>query len=167
MSDPHSQRILILDFGSQTTQLIARRVREAGVYCELHSWDTPVEEIRRFAPRGIILSGGPQSVTLTETPRAPKEIFDMQIPVLGICYGQQAMAAQLGGKVEAGDKREFGYARVRMHGHSKLFHDLRDETQDTGAEWLHVWMSHGDRVTELPPGFKVIAETPAAPFAGI
>ncbi|OGI51012.1 MAG: glutamine-hydrolyzing GMP synthase [Candidatus Muproteobacteria bacterium RIFCSPHIGHO2_12_FULL_60_33] len=167
MTDPHSQKILILDFGSQYTQLIARRVREAGVYCELHSWDSPLEEIRQFAPRGIILSGGPESVTLAETPRAPKEIFDMKIPILGICYGQQTMAAQLGGAVEAGDKREFGYARVRMHGHSKLFRDLRDEKEASGAEWLHVWMSHGDRVTQLPPGFKVIAETPAAPFAGI
>jgi GMP synthase (glutamine-hydrolysing) len=167
MTDPHSQRILILDFGSQTTQLIARRVREAGVYCELYSHDTPVEEIRKFAPRGIVLSGGPESVTEAETPRAPREIFDMKIPILGICYGQQTMAAQLGGVVEAGDKREFGYARVRMHGHSKLFHDLRDEKEDSGAEWLHVWMSHGDRVTQLPAGFKVIAETPTAPFAGI
>src|SRR3989338_7908311 len=167
MTDPHSQKILILDFGSQYTQLIARRVREDGVYCELHSWDSPLEEIRQFAPRGIILSGGPESVTLAETPRAPKEIFDMKIPILGICYGQQTMAAQLGGAVEAGDKREFGYARVRMHGHSKLFRDLRDEKEASGAEWLHVWMSPGDRVTQLPPGFKVIAETPAAPFAGI
>ena len=167
MTDPHSQRILILDFGSQYTQLIARRVREAGVYCELFSYDTPAEEIRKFAPRGIILSGGPESVTLTDTPRAPKEIFDMKVPILGICYGQQTMAAQLGGTVEPGDKREFGYARVRMHGHSKLFRDLRDEKESSGAEWLHVWMSHGDRVTQLPAGFKVIADTPAAPFAGI
>jgi len=167
MTDPHSQKILILDFGAQYAQLIARRVREAGVYCELYSYDTPVEEIRKFAPRGIILSGGPESVTLDETPRAPREIFDMKVPILGICYGQQTMAAQLGGTVEAGDKREFGYARVRMHGHSKLFRDLRDEKEESGAEWLHVWMSHGDRVTKLPPGFKVIAETAAAPFAGI
>ena len=167
MTDPHSQKILILDFGAQYAQLIARRVREAGVYCELYSYDTPVEEIRKFAPRGIILSSGPESVTLDETPRAPREIFDMKVPILGICYGQQTMAAQLGGTVEAGDKREFGYARVRMHGHSKLFRDLRDEKEASGAEWLHVWMSHGDRVTQLPPGFKVIAETPAAPFAGI
>ena len=167
MTDPHSQRILILDFGSQYTQLIARRVREAGVYCELYSYDTPIEEIRQFSPRGIILSGGPESVTQAETPRAPKEIFEMNIPILGICYGQQTMAAQLGGVVEAGDKREFGYARVRMHGHSKLFRDLRDEREESGAEWLHVWMSHGDKVTRLPPGFKIIAETASAPFAGI
>ena len=167
MTDPHSQRILILDFGAQYTQLIARRVREAGVYCELYSYDTPIEEIRKFAPRGIILSGGPESVTLAETPRAPQEIFSMGVPVLGICYGQQTMAAQLGGAVEAGDKREFGYARVRMHGHSKLFRDIRDERTDDGAEWLHVWMSHGDKVTRLPPGFRMIAETASAPFAGI
>jgi GMP synthase (glutamine-hydrolysing) len=167
MTDPHSQKILILDFGAQYTQLIARRVREAGVYCELHSYDTPIEEIRKFAPRGIILSGGPESVTLSETPRAPQEIFDMKVPILGICYGQQTMAAQLGGAVEAGEKREFGYARVRMHGHSKLFRDIRDERMDDGAEWLHVWMSHGDKVTRLPPGFRVIAETASAPLAGI
>ena len=167
MSDPHSQKILILDFGAQYTQLIARRVREAGVYCELYSYDTPFEEIRKFAPRGIILSGGPESVTQDETPRAPKEIFDMKIPILGICYGQQTMAAQLGGQVEPGDQREFGYARVRMHGHSKLFRDLRDEQEESGASFLHVWMSHGDRVSKLPPGFKVIADTSAAPFAGI
>ena len=165
--DPHSQKILILDFGSQYTQLIARRVREAGVYCEIHPYDTPAEEIRKFAPRGVILSGGPESVTLAETPRAPREIFELRVPILGICYGQQTMAAQLGGVVEAGEKREFGYARVRLHGHSKLFKGVRDETGDDGAEYLHVWMSHGDRVTRLPPGFKVIAETAAAPFAGI
>ena len=167
MTDPHSQKILILDFGAQYTQLIARRVREAGVYCELYSHDTPAEEIRKFAPRGIILSGGPESVTLDETPRAPQEIFDMKIPVLGICYGQQTMAAQLGGAVEAGEKREFGYARVRMHGHSKLFREIRDERMDDGSEWLHVWMSHGDKVTRLPPGFRMIAETASAPLAGI
>jgi GMP synthase (glutamine-hydrolysing) len=167
MTDPHSQKILILDFGSQYTQLIARRVREAGVYCELYSWDAPIGEIRKFAPRGIILSGGPESVTLAAAPRAPQEIFDMKVPILGICYGQQTMAAQLGGEVQGSDQREFGYARVRMHGHSRLFRDIRDERMDDGSEWLHVWMSHGDRVTRLPPGFNVIAETAAAPFAGI
>jgi GMP synthase (glutamine-hydrolysing) len=167
MTDPHSQKILILDFGSQYSQLIARRVREAGVYCELYSWDIPIEEIRKFAPRGIILSGGPESVTLAGAPRAPQEIFDMKVPILGICYGQQTMAAQLGGEVQGSDHREFGYARVRMHGHSRLFRDIRDEHMDDGSEWLHVWMSHGDRVTKLPPGFKVIAETASAPCAGI
>jgi GMP synthase (glutamine-hydrolysing) len=167
MTDPHSQKILILDFGAQYAQLIARRVREAGVYCELYSFDTPIEEIRAFQPRGIILSGGPESVTEAWTPRAPQEIFALGVPILGICYGQQTMAAQLGGAVEAGAKREFGYARVRMHGHSKLFRDIRDERTDDGAEYLHVWMSHGDKVTRLPPGFKVIAATDSAPLAGI
>jgi len=167
MTDPHSQKILILDFGSQYTQLIARRVREAGVYCEIHPYDMSDAALRAFAPRGIILSGGPESVTFAETPRASAAVFAHGVPVLGICYGQQTMAAQLGGTVEAGTQREFGYARVRMHGHSKLFRDLRDEKDDTGAEWLHVWMSHGDKVTKLPPGFRVVAETPAAPFAGI
>ncbi|BAU48156.1 GMP synthase [Sulfurifustis variabilis] len=167
MTDPHSQRILILDFGSQYTQLIARRVREAGVYCEIHAFDITPEALRDFAPRGVILSGGPETVTLAETPRAPAAVFELGVPVLGICYGQQAMAAQLGGQVEGSDHREFGYARVRMHGHSRLFRGLRDERADDGAEYLHVWMSHGDRVTALPPGFRIIAETGAAPFAGI
>jgi GMP synthase (glutamine-hydrolysing) len=167
VTDPHSQKILILDFGAQYVQLIARRVREAGVYCEIYPFDISDEELKKFAPRGIILSGGPESVTEAETPRAPQAVFELGVPVLGICYGQQTMAAQLGGKVETGDRREFGYARVRMHGHSRLFRDIRDERDPDGAEWLHVWMSHGDRVTVLPPGFKVIAETPDAPFAGI
>jgi GMP synthase (glutamine-hydrolysing) len=167
MTDPHSQKILILDFGAQYVQLIARRVREAGVYCEIYPYDISDAELKAFAPRGIILSGGPESVTFAETPRAPQTVFELGVPVLGICYGQQTMAAQLGGAVEAGAKREFGYARVRMHGHSKLFRDLRDERDDEGREWLHVWMSHGDKVAKLPPGFRIIAETPAAPFAGI
>ena len=168
MTDPHSQRILVLDFGSQYTQLIARRVREAGVYCEIYPYDTPAADIERFAPRGLILSGGPETVTLSETPRAPDVVFKLNVPVLGICYGQQTMAAQLGGQVESSDKREFGYAKVRMHGHSKLFDGLRDESEGPGKpEWLHVWMSHGDRVTRLPTGFKIIAETSHAPFAGI
>jgi GMP synthase (glutamine-hydrolysing) len=165
--DPHADRILILDFGSQTTQLIARRVREAGVYCEIYSYDIAESELRAFAPRGVILSGGPESVTQSDTPRAPETVFTLGVPVLGICYGQQTMAAQLGGRVESGDKREFGYARVRMHGHSRLFRDMRDERGESGAEYLHVWMSHGDRVTRLPTGFQVVAETGAAPFAGI
>ena len=166
--DPHSQRILVLDFGSQYTQLIARRVREAGVYCEIYPYDTPSDDIRRFAPRGVILSGGPETVTLAETPRAPDAVFGLNVPVLGICYGQQTMAAQLSGQVESSEQREFGYAKVRMHGHSKLFQGLRDESEGPGKpEWLHVWMSHGDRVTRLPPGFRVIAETTHAPFAGI
>jgi GMP synthase (glutamine-hydrolysing) len=167
MTDPHSQKILILDFGSQFTQLIARRVREAGVYCEIYPFDISDNELKAFAPRGIILSGGPESVTEDETPRAPQLAFDLKVPILGICYGQQTMAAQLGGKVESSEQREFGYAKVRMRGHSKLFKGIRDEAADNGQEFLHVWMSHGDRVTELPPGFKVIAETEHAPCAGI
>jgi len=167
MTDPHSQKILILDFGAQYVQLIARRVREAGVYCEIYPFDITEEELRRFAPRGIILSGGPESVTEEETPRAPQLVFEMGVPVLGICYGQQTMAAQLGFIVEGSDHREFGYAKVRMRGHSKLFKNIRDEVLENGQEFLHVWMSHGDRVTELPPGFKVIAETEHAPYAGI
>jgi len=167
MTDPHSQKILILDFGSQYTQLIARRVREAGVYCEIYPFDISEDDLRRFAPRGVILSGGPESVIEAETPRAPSLVFDLKVPVLGICYGQQTLAAQLGGQVESSEQREFGYAKVRMRGHSKLFKGVRDEVADSGQEFLHVWMSHGDRVTELPPGFRVIAETEHAPFAGI
>ena len=167
MTDPHSQKILILDFGAQYVQLIARRVREAGVYCEIYPYDISDDELRKFAPRGVILSGGPESVTAEETPRAPQLVFELGVPVLGICYGQQTMAAQLGGEVEGSDHREFGYAKVRMRGHSRLFKGIRDEVADNGQEFLHVWMSHGDRVTELPPGFKVIAETEHAPYAGI
>jgi GMP synthase (glutamine-hydrolysing) len=167
MTDPHSQKILILDFGAQYVQLIARRVREAGVYCEIHPFDMSDAAIRAFAPRGVILSGGPASVTADATPRAPQLVFELGVPVLGICYGQQTMAAQLGGTVESSNQREFGYAKVRMHGHSKLFRDVRDEINDQGHEFLHVWMSHGDRVTQLPPGFRIIAESPHAPFAGI
>jgi GMP synthase (glutamine-hydrolysing) len=167
MTDPHSQKILILDFGAQYVQLIARRVRESGVYCEIFPFDVSADEIRAFAPRGVILSGGPESVTAEATPRAPQAVFELGVPVLGICYGQQTMAAQLDGKVESSNHREFGYARVRMHGHSKLFKGIRDEAEASGAEYLHVWMSHGDRVTALPPGFKIIAESPHAPFAGI
>jgi GMP synthase (glutamine-hydrolysing) len=167
MSDPHSERILILDFGSQYTQLIARRVREIGVYCELHPFDMPIEGIKRHAPRGIILSGGPESVTLEQTPRISKEIFEMGVPVLGICYGQQAMAAQLGGQVDGSSHREFGYARVRVLDSSALLRDILDDVSDKGEGLLDVWMSHGDRVTLLPPGFTAIAATDTAPLAGI
>ena len=165
--DPHSQKILILDFGAQYTQLIARRVREAGVYSELYPYDMPIEEIRRFAPRGIILSGGPESVTLQDTPRAHPDIFQLGVPILGICYGMQTMAAQLGGAVETSDKREFGYARVRARGHSQLLTGIQDSLNAEGHGLLDVWMSHGDRVTKLPPGFQAIASTEHAPLAGI
>jgi GMP synthase (glutamine-hydrolysing) len=166
MTDPHSQRILILDFGSQYTQLIARRIREAGVYCELHPWDQDEKILREFAPRGVILSGGPESVTREATPRAPAFVFDLGVPVLGICYGLQTMAAQLGGQVDTSAAREYGYAEVRTH-ESRLLNDIHDRLDDDGVGYLDVWMSHGDKVASLPPGFSVIASTPSAPLAGI
>jgi GMP synthase (glutamine-hydrolysing) len=167
MADIHQHRILILDFGSQYTQLIARRVREAGVYCELHPYDMDAAAIRDFHPRGIILSGGPESVTLTETPRAQQVVFELGVPVLGICYGMQTMAVQLGGGVASSTRREFGYARVRARGHSRLLRDIEDHTSPEGYGLLDVWMSHGDRVEQLPPGFKLIASSDSAPLAGM
>ena len=167
MTDIHQQRILILDFGSQYTQLIARRVREAGVFCELHPYDMDAGAIRAFNPKGIILSGGPESVTLTETPRAQQLVFELGVPVLGICYGMQTMALQLGGAVESSTHREFGYAQVRARGHSRLLRDIEDHTTPEGYGLLDVWMSHGDRVTQLPAGFKMIASTEGAPLAGM
>ena len=161
------QKILILDFGSQYTQLIARRVREANVYCELHSWDVTEDFIREFNPSGIILSGGPNSVYENETPRVPQIVFELDVPVLGICYGMQAMAAQLGGKVEGANVREFGYAEVRAHGHSALFMQIQDRSNPQNHGLLDVWMSHGDKVTELPEGFKIIASNEATPIAAI
>jgi GMP synthase (glutamine-hydrolysing) len=165
--DIHSDRILILDFGSQYTQLIARRVREAGVYSEIHPWDINPEALREFAPSGIILSGGPESVIMTEPPRAADLVFELGVPVLGICYGMQTMAAQLGGRVESADHREFGYAQVRARGHTRLLNDIEDHTTPEGYGLLDVWMSHGDRVTELPPGFRLMASTDSAPIAGM
>ena len=161
------QKILILDFGSQYTQLIARRVRETNVYCELHPYDVTEAFIREFNPQGIILSGGPSSVYEEETPRAPDCVFTLGVPVLGICYGMQTMAAQLGGKVENAHKREFGYAEIRARGHSALLRDIQDRVNDEGHGLLDVWMSHGDKVTELPPSFKIIASNAATPIAGM
>ncbi len=163
----HADRVLILDFGSQYTQLIARRVREAGVYCELHPWDTDAEHIRGFGAKGVILSGGPQSVHEDETPRASEAVFELGVPVLGICYGMQTMAAQLGGEVAASTHREYGYAQVRARGHSRLLRDIEDHASPEGYGLLDVWMSHGDRVDALPPGFHVICETANAPLAGM
>ena len=160
-------RILILDFGAQYSQLIARRVREASVYCELHPNDVSEQFIRDFNPKGIILSGGPSSVYEDETPRAPDCVFTLGVPVLGICYGMQTMAAQLGGQVESAAKREFGYAEVRARGHSVLLRDIQDRANDEGHAFLDVWMSHGDKVTVLPRGFKVIADNTATPNAGM
>ena len=161
------QKILILDFGSQYTQLIARRVRETNVYCELHSWDVDDDFVRDFNPAGIILSGGPNSVYADETPKAPPAVFELGVPVFGICYGMQTMAAQLGGKVENAHQREFGYAEIRAHGHSSLFRDIQDRANDQGHGLLDVWMSHGDKVTALPTGFKVIAANAATPIAAM
>jgi len=161
------QKILILDFGSQYTQLIARRVRETNVYCELHSCEVDSEFIRDFNPAGVILSGGPNSVYEEETLKAPQIVFELGVPVLGICYGMQTMAAQLGGKVESGTVREFGYAEIRAQGHSKLFDGIQDKSNAQGHGLLDVWMSHGDKVTALPPGFSVIASNAATPYAAM
>jgi len=160
-------KILILDFGSQVTQLIARRVREAHVYCEIHPCDVSDEFVRNFGANGIILSGSHASVYEAETDKAPQAVFELGVPVLGICYGMQTMAQQLGGKVEAGAKREFGFAEVRARGHSALFADIQDRTNEQGHGLLEVWMSHGDKVTELPAGFKVIASNDTTPIAGM
>jgi GMP synthase (glutamine-hydrolysing) len=160
-------KILILDFGSQVTQLIARRVREAGVYCELHPHDADEAFIRAFAPKGIILSGSHASVTEEAPPAADPYVFRAGVPVLGICYGMQTMAAQLGGEVENGKVREFGYAEVRARGHSPLLDGIQDRANAEGHGLLDVWMSHGDKVTRLPPGFAVMASNPSCPIAGM
>ena len=166
-TEARHDRILILDFGSQVTQLIARRVRDAGVYCELHAHDVSEDFIRAFAPRGIILSGSHASAYETDTPRAPDAVFELGVPVLGICYGMQTMAAQLGGKVEMGHVREFGYAEVRARGHTRLLDGLEDLRNAQQHGLLKVWMSHGDKVTGLPPGFTVMASTDSCPIAGM
>jgi GMP synthase (glutamine-hydrolysing) len=160
-------KILILDFGSQVTQLIARRVREAGVFSEVHPYDVSEEFIRASGAAGIILSGGPSSVTEGDTPRAPQAVFELGVPVLGICYGMQTMAAQLGGKVENGKVREFGYAEVRARGHTALLKDINDFVTSEGHGMLKVWMSHGDKVIDMPPGFKLMASTDSCPVAGM
>ncbi|MCX4187440.1 glutamine-hydrolyzing GMP synthase [Methylophaga sp. OBS4] len=166
-SNIHDHRILILDFGSQYTQLIARRIREAGVYCELRNPDISEAEIREFNPKGIILSGGPDSTIGEEAPSAPHVVFELGLPILGICYGMQTMASQLGGLVESFEHREFGYAQIRARGHSLLLKDIEDHTTEEGWGMLDVWMSHGDRVARMPEGFKVIASTDSAPIAGM
>ena len=163
----HHEKILILDFGSQYTQLIARRVRELRVYCELHPYDVSEQFIRDFKPGGVILSGGPASVWEESTPRAPALVFELGIPVLGICYGMQTMADQLGGKVESGKVREFGYAEVRARGHTALLKDIQDRVTADGHGLLDVWMSHGDKVIEMPPGFKLMASNSTCPIAGM
>lgn len=165
--DIHAHRILILDFGSQYTQLIARRVRELGVYCELRAFDMTEAEIRAFNPKGIILSGGPETVTVEGTPRAPDCVWTLGVPVFGTCYGMQTMAQQLGGKVEASDVREFGYAEVQLEAPSRFFEGIEDRVDNDGKALLDVWMSHGDKVTVIPEGFKVTASTPSCPVAAM
>jgi GMP synthase (glutamine-hydrolysing) len=164
-------KILILDFGSQVTQLIARRVREAHVFCEVHPCDVGDDWVRQFAAdgtlKGVILSGSHASVYEEATDKAPQAVFELGVPVLGICYGMQTMAHQLGGKVEAGREREFGFASVRARGHTRLLQDIADFSTPEGHGMLNVWMSHGDKVTELPPGFKLMASTDSCPIAGM
>lgn len=165
----HAQKILILDFGSQYTQLIARRIREVGVYSEIYPWDLDEADIRAFNPRGIILSGGPESVTGGDcSPKAPQVVFDLGVPVLGICYGMQTMAEQFGGKVQSSNVREFGYAQVKLHGDNDLFRGICDHVDHSdGAALLDVWMSHGDKVAVLPPGFECVASTASCPIAAM
>jgi GMP synthase (glutamine-hydrolysing) len=160
-------KILILDFGSQVTQLIARRVREAHVYCEIHPNDVSDAFIREFAPKAIILSGSHASTYEEHELRAPQAVWELGVPVLGICYGMFTMAVQLGGQVEASTQREFGYAEVRAHGHTRLLNGIEDFRTAEGHGMLEVWMSHGDKVTALPPGFKLMASTPSCPIAGM
>ena len=167
-TDIYAERILILDFGSQYTQLIARRVREANVYSEIHSWDVDDDFVRQFKPSGIILSGGPESVDREENaPSAPDVVFTLGVPVLGICYGMQTMATQLGGRVENAQQQEFGFAKVRIRGHTSLLRDIEDEVTVEGYGLLDVWMSHGDHVVELPAGFKLMASSDNTPIAGM
>jgi len=167
MTDIHADRILILDFGAQYTQLIARRVRELGVYSEILPWDASPEEIVSFAPKAVILSGGPESVYQTKGPAAPRRVFELNVPVLGICYGMQTMAAELGGEVESSAHREFGAAQVRPTEPSRLLDGLEDNRDSCGRRVLDVWMSHGDRVVTLPRGFKAIGATDNAPLAAM
>jgi GMP synthase (glutamine-hydrolysing) len=168
MLDLHSQKILILDFGSQYTQLIARRIREIGVFSEIRAWDITEEEILQFDPQGIILSGGPESVTDGfDAPRAPECVFNMGLPVLGICYGMQTMAGQLGGKVDTSDVREFGYAQVTVEGESSLLSKIKDHEDNENKALLDVWMSHGDKVVSMPKDFHLMASTPSCPIAGM
>ncbi|HTQ99076.1 MAG TPA: glutamine-hydrolyzing GMP synthase [Candidatus Acidoferrum sp.] len=163
----HQQKILILDFGSQYTQLIARRVREAGVYCEIHHWSCPQEDFTAFAPKGVILSGSPESANLTDSPAVPAHILHSTLPILGICYGMQTLAEQLGGKVEGSNKSEFGYARIEVLGVDSLLTGLDHEIVEGDRHYQDVWMSHGDKVTKLPVGFVCTAATDSAPLAAM
>jgi len=166
MPNIHNDKILILDFGSQYSQLIARRIREIGVYCELLPYDVSIHFIEKFKPNGIILSGGPDTVSQTGSARAPSIIFELCVPILGICYGMQTMAVQLGGDANSAEKAEFGFAKVRARNHSELLRDISDEINLDGHSFLDVWMSHGIEVTKLPTGFELIASTDNCPIAG-
>ncbi len=163
----HTDRILILDFGAQYTQLIARRVREVGVYCEIYPWDVSSQDVIDFGAKGIILSGGPESTIAENAPIAPTAVYELGVPVLGICYGMQTMAMHFGGKVERADHQEYGYAQVRARGHTNLLKDIEDHLSEEGFGLLDVWMSHGDHVVEIPESFKLMASTSNAPIAGI
>ncbi len=165
MTDIHGDKILILDFGAQYTQLIARRIRELGVYCEIWAWDHDPADIKAWGAKGIVLSGGPESTTEAGSPRAPREVFDAGVPILGICYGMQTMAVQLGGAVEGGHEREFGYAEVEASAPCALLDCLKDHPGSPPR--LDVWMSHGDRVTAVPPGFRVTARTHSVPIVAM
>ncbi|MDI1351681.1 MAG: glutamine-hydrolyzing GMP synthase [bacterium] len=167
MNSLKERPLLILDFGSQYTQLIGRRVREMGVYCEIHPYNIDVNKFNQLNPCGVILSGGPSTVTHSENPRAPQWLFELGLPILGICYGMQTMAVQLGGEVHSSSIREFGYAELKLHEHSKLFTEIEDRVSPQGDALLDVWMSHGDKVTKLPTGFKIMCETRNAPIAGM
>lgn len=167
MNDLKQRPLLILDFGSQYTQLIARRVREMGVYCEIHPYNLDRAQFETIHPCGVILSGGPATVTHEENPRAPQWLFTAGLPLLGICYGMQTMAVQLGGAVQSSSVKEFGYAELTLYGYSKLFVEIEDRRSLAGHALLDVWMSHGDKVTQLPPGFGIISETRNAPIAGM
>jgi len=166
-TDIHAHRILILDFGSQYTQLIARRVREIGVFCEIRAFDMDDDEIKAYQPKAIILAGGPESVTIANTRRAPQRLFELGVPVLGICYGMQTMAEQLGGKVEGSPVHEFGYAQIKATGDSALLADIKDHVASDGSALLDVWMSHGDKVVAMPEGFALMAQTESCPIAGM
>ncbi|SBS36230.1 GMP synthase [glutamine-hydrolyzing] [Marinomonas aquimarina] len=165
--DIHAHKILILDFGSQYTQLIARRVREIGVFCEVRAFDMEDQEILDFDPKGIILAGGPESVTEEGSPRAPEAVFTLGVPVLGICYGMQTMAEQMGGKVQGSELREFGYAQIRTHGSYSLLDGIEDHVANNGVALLDVWMSHGDKVIDMPEGFALMASTESCPIAAM
>lgn len=163
----HAERILILDFGSQYTQLIARRIREIGVFSEIRAYDISDQEIKDYKPNGIILAGSPESTVVDGSPRAPQAVFELGVPVLGICYGMQTMAVQFGGTVQGSDVQEFGYAQIKVEGKNPLFHDIKDHVDHDGNALLDVWMSHGDKVTEMPEQFKLIASTESCPIAGM